>query len=203
MRNERVLEMTVIAMFIGLIVVMATIPYIGFLITGTGFDITTVHVPVIIGTLYGGLRFGQSQKHAGLKYGLIFGFTFGLFSLIMAFMLGAVLFQNPFVAIVPRVLFGATIWYIFKGLQMLTSNKYVYVPLTFLFATLAHTIITISAIILSAGFYREMLGDFANILIAVMPVNGVIEIALAVVIGGGVLVRLMASDAMQAPTDET
>ncbi len=202
MQKERVQEMTFLAMFIAIIVTMALIPNIGFLVWIPGFGGTTLHIPVIIGTLYGGIRFGRGTLHGGLKYGIIFGLVFGVFSMIVAFQFGVVVFQNPFVAIVPRVIFGALIWYIFMGMKRLFDNNIVYVSLTFLLATLAHTIIVISAVILSAGFYREMVGDFANVLIGVMPLNGTIEITLAVLIGGGVTIRLLASEYFNPPSTE-
>ncbi len=202
MQNERVQEMTFFAMFIALIATMAMIPNIGFLVWIPGFAGTTLHIPVIIAVLYGGTRFGKGTRHGGLKYGIVFGLVFGIFSMIVAFQFGVVMFQNPFVAIVPRILFGAATWYIYQGMKHLFNERVVYVPLTFLLATLAHTVIVIGAVILSAGFYREMIGDFANVLIGVMPINGSIEIALAVLVGGGVTVRLLASEFFNPPATE-
>ncbi len=193
MRDKRTKEMTTMAMFIAIIVVMALIPYVGFFQYG-GIAFTTLHIPVIIGTLYGGWKFG-----AGL------GFTFGLFSMIIAFMRpdpSNVIFQNPVVAIAPRLIFGLATWYMYVGLKRVISDIRLSTALTFLLATLVHTVITISFVVLFLGFYREFIGEFIGIILAVMPINGTIEIVSAIVIGTPIVLRLRASDMFRLHEEE-
>ncbi len=192
MRNTKVSEMTVMAMFVAIIVVMALIPQVGFFQYG-GIAFTLLHIPVIIGTIYGGPKFGLSL-----------GFAFGLFSMIVAFMLpdpANVIFQNPVVAIAPRMIFGLVTWYIFVGLKRLSDFR-LRVALTFLLGTLVHTVVTLSFVILFLGFFREFIGEFINLIIIVFPLNGTIEIVTAVLVGTPVIMALWRSAAFHPPHDE-
>ncbi len=192
MRNTKVNEMTVMAMFVAIIVVMALIPYVGFFQYG-GIAFTLLHIPVIIGTIYGGLKFGVSL-----------GFAFGLFSMIIAFMRpdpGNIIFQNPLLAIPPRVIFGLVTWYIFVGLRRLPDFR-IRVALTFLLGTLVHTVVTLSFLILLEGFFREFIGEFIRIIMVVFPLNGTIEIVAAVLVGTPVIMALWRSEAFHPPHGE-
>ena len=60
---------------------------------------TTLHVPVIIGGIL-----------EGPIVGLTLGLIFGIFSWLQAGVLGVVMFQDPLVAILPRLFIGVTAW---------------------------------------------------------------------------------------------
>ena len=60
---------------------------------------TTLHVPVIIGAVL-----------EGPIVGLVLGLIFGVFSWFQAGVLGVVMFQDPLVAILPRLFIGVTAW---------------------------------------------------------------------------------------------
>lgn len=199
MRDKRVSEMTSIAMFVAIIVVMGLIPYVGFIpIFGT--TVTTLHIPVIIGAIYGGKKFG------GPKFGLVLGTMFGLVSFARAFIpffpLDA-LFQNPIVAIIPRAIFGVVSWYLYVGLTKLISNDKISTPLTFLLATLAHTVVVLGTVILVLGFYVEFFGVLAEYLVVIIPVNGSFEIAIAVLLGAPIMIRLSSYIEMNTVENDT
>lgn len=184
MRNRKTLEMTTLAMFIAIIVVMALIPQVGFFQYG-GVAITTLHVPVIIGAIYG-----------GRKFGLTLGAAFGVFSLIIAYVRPGpvdVVFQNPVISILPRALFGLAAAYIFIGLNKFIKNLPVAVGLTFALATFTHTVFTLSALILFQESIEEFLGPLFTFIAGVMALNGPIEIAIAILIGTPIVVRLKQS----------
>lgn len=86
----------------------AIITLLGYLGTaGPGFipvptpaqHATTLHVPVIIGAIL-----------EGPIVGLVLGLIFGIFSWLQAGILGVVMFQDPLVAILPRLFIGITAW---------------------------------------------------------------------------------------------
>ena len=52
MTEKKTIEMTMMAMFIAIIVAMSMIPFIGYIQIGP-VAIVTIHIPVIIGTIYG------------------------------------------------------------------------------------------------------------------------------------------------------
>jgi uncharacterized membrane protein len=99
MRNKKVYQMVLLAMFIALMTIMTFIPQIGFIQITPIIAFTLLHIPVLVGAyLY------------GWKYGLILGFAFGLLSWLRA-MLSPVTFLDPFfvnplISVFPRVAFG-------------------------------------------------------------------------------------------------
>lgn len=98
MQNRKsILTISVSAIFLALIIVFSYIPNLGYITLGP-ISFTTIHIIVLIGAMIFG-------KWLGLVYGTFFGF----FSLIISFQYpGTVnyLFINPFVSILPRILFG-------------------------------------------------------------------------------------------------
>jgi uncharacterized membrane protein len=67
---------------------------------------TTLHVPVIIGAVL-----------EGPVVGLVLGLIFGLFSWLQAGVLGVVMFQDPLVAVLPRLFIGITAWAAYAGFR--------------------------------------------------------------------------------------
>ncbi len=203
MRNERVKEMTLIAMFTAIVAVMSFVPFLGFITVG-GVAITLIHIPVLIGAIFGGKRTG-----------IFLATAFGVFSMIRAFMtpeLFNVFFQNPLVAILPRFLFGVSIWYIYTFVfKMLKATligaeaeetegkkrvtELTAIGVTFALSSFAHTVITLTALYIFAfnsAIYLEWFGD-ANVLRFVWVIllsNGFIEVGLAVIIGAPIAWRL-------------
>ncbi len=72
---------------------------------------TTLHVPVIIGAIL-----------EGPIVGLALGLLFGIFSWLQAGMLGVVMFQDPLVAILPRLFIGIIAWAAYVGFKR--TGKY-------------------------------------------------------------------------------
>jgi uncharacterized membrane protein len=72
---------------------------------------TTLHVPVIIGGIL-----------EGPVVGLALGLIFGIFSWLQAGILGVVMFQDPLVAILPRLFIGVTAWAAYVGFKR--TGKY-------------------------------------------------------------------------------
>lgn len=72
---------------------------------------TTLHVPVIIGGIL-----------EGPIVGLTLGLIFGIFSWLQAGVLGVVMFQDPLVAILPRLFIGITAWAAYVGFRR--AGKY-------------------------------------------------------------------------------
>lgn len=188
MRDKRTLEMNLIALFIAIIVAMAFIPQVGFIAYG-GVAITTLHIPVIIGAI-----------HGGRKFGAILGLAFGVFSLIVAYTMprgpGDFIFQNPVIAIVPRLMFGVAAYYIFIGFRRLISHKTAAIALTFIFATLAHSVFTLSFMVLFADQIETTFGQLYQFLLGIVSINGALETIGAALIGTPIVTRLLASNSL-------
>ncbi len=97
MRNKKIREMALYAMFIAILAILS-FTSLGYISIG-GVAITTVHLIVLI-----------SAFVLGIKGGLIMGLCFGIFSLARAYAAPTspfdFAFQNVLVAVLPRLLFG-------------------------------------------------------------------------------------------------
>ena len=113
MRNNKTFNLTLIAIFTALIVLQTYVPNLGYIvIIPTLPAISTIVLTVTIG---GALL--------GPKSGAVLGLIWGSLSLLSAYtratdMVTLLLFRNPVIAIVPRVLVG-----VFAGLVVLAFKK--------------------------------------------------------------------------------
>ncbi len=196
MRDKKVLEMTSMAMFIALIAVMALVPYLGF-IQVFAISATIIHTPVIIGTLFG-----------GRKVGLGLGLAFGLSSWIVAMMRAStpfdLMFLNPILSVVPRIIFGLSIWYIFVLVNRLVKNKTASIALTFVLSTLLHTVLVMGTALVLSPFYEEVLGEaLFQFIITTLPAIALLEIVFATLVGTPIVMRLMQADLFNEQRQET
>ena len=94
---KKSINLVLTAVFAAIILMLTLIPNLGFIRIGI-VAITILHIPVLIAVFI--LPF---------FYSLFIGFTFGIASLVAAFMYGTtpldIAFQNPVVSVLPRILF--------------------------------------------------------------------------------------------------
>ena len=186
MRNEQIKKIAFTGIIIALIIVMS-FTMLGFITISSGASITLVHIPVLIGAIV-----------LGKKYGAVLGLIFGLCSLILAFMNVSTNapFTNPIVSILPRVLFGFMISPIYNLIKKLIKNDIISTVLSLCLCTLIHTIIVLVPmyIVWRTGFYfgvadyTAAFGDgtgtnLFTIIFGILLANGLIEIALAGLVG--------------------
>ncbi len=112
-------QLTISAVFCAIIIMMGYFPNVGYItIPFTPISTTIIFIPVIIGTLL-----------VDKKYSFIFGLTFGLMSIYVAFTRPVSIFdyffQNPLVSVVPRVIFSIIVWPIFQftSKYFISKNK--------------------------------------------------------------------------------
>jgi uncharacterized membrane protein len=108
--RSKAYRISIIGLLTALIIVQSFVPMVGYISLGT-VSITTIHLTVIIGAI----MLGTS---GGVELGLIWGIT----SLIVAFTtpadpLSLLLFRNPIIAIVPRVMTGLVAGLIFNQIR--------------------------------------------------------------------------------------
>lgn len=116
--DKKVMDMSLAGIFTAIIIAMSVVPFLGYIPLGF-MNATIIHVPVIIGALL-----------MGPKYGAYLGFVFGMTSLIKATLtpgLTSFVF-SPFVtiggysgnlwsvviALVPRILIGVVAYYVYQ-----------------------------------------------------------------------------------------
>lgn len=154
MKNFNTKDIAFIGVFTALITMFAQIPYIGFIplpwtYLGFGFEVTVIHVIVIAGTVL----YYAAHKNVGkaIIVGTILSTVFGVNSLIAAFTghTGkgpSPIFQNPFISVAPRIIFGLSIIPVLVMFKKLIKNNIVVYGLTAVVTTFIHTIVVLSVI---------------------------------------------------------
>lgn len=207
-KRDKTRQMTILAMFVAIIVVMGMVPFLGF-IPVLGLSIQIITIPVIIGAVI-----------LGRKAGVILATVFGVVSLIRGAMSGGFdfLFVLPWISILPRVIFGLIIYDVFRFFKkLLPEKRIIALALGFLSVTLIHTFLVLP--MLATGFpivfespsiydgifrgdagqatvdFLEANQSFNNIvkwMFGVLITNGVGEAILGMLIGSVVTDRLIA-----------
>ena len=101
MKRQRTFQMVLSAMFIAMIILQSFVPFLGN-IPIVALNITIIHITVIVGGIV-----------LGPRAGFLFGFTWGVCSLILAYtsanILSFMIFTNPLISILPRLLMGGLV----------------------------------------------------------------------------------------------
>ncbi len=114
MKKNNIQDLTLTAVFTAIILVMIFVPQLGFITLTPLVSITIVHIPVLIGVFL-----------LPKRYAILLGLFFGIGSWIRAFTpMGPldVLFQYPWISVLPRILFAVAAVYIFQGLKALEGK---------------------------------------------------------------------------------
>jgi uncharacterized membrane protein len=167
----------------GALVVVLGITRLGFISLSPAVSLTIMHIPVLLAVMF-----------AGFGGGLSVGAVFGIFSLIQAAMspTGALdpLFKNPLISVLPRMLFAAAAWLIWRGLRKISVlPESVAAAITGFISTLLHTCLVIGSLYLvyTADVSSAMgnIGYLAGL--AVLLPNALIEAAVAAVVCAAVI----------------
>jgi len=176
MQNRaRLIQITTLGILIALVILMTFIPNIGYIQTGL-FSITTIHIPVIIGA-----------SLLGPIGGLVMGATWGLTSYFYALTLGtieAMIFLNPMVSIVPRILVGLIVSYATIVLErMIKTNNILRYTVIAIIGTLSNTVLVLSAIFIFASSGLVSFNQaVSTILTIVISLNGLLELIAAAIL---------------------
>lgn len=169
---------------ISMIFVMAWFPQIGYIQIFPSVGITIIHIPVLIGAM------------VYKKSGLVLGTAFGISSLMIAFIRPVTpidfLFQNPLVSVLPRMIFGFSIYYIHTFFERLELKSSLTMLLSLTVSTLWHSVLVLGMIYL---FGMELLGGSTaalQILGTILLTNATIEAIVAASVGTIVARRLHA-----------
>ncbi len=212
MHNHKTLGLVQLALLTALVVLLAFVPYIGYIrIPVLAIQATTVHIPVIVGSILLGPK-------AGGFLGLVFGLTSlinnttqpGLTSFCFSpfIEMGEGLGGSPLalvVCFVPRILCGVVPWYVHKGVRQLLK-KDSHSKLGFLLAGVAgsmtNTILVMTMIYLFFGqayaAARSMAAEAVlGVIASVIAINGVIEALVAALIATAVCMTIVRSNVLK------
>jgi len=189
-RNQQIADLILAALIAVITIIMIFVPNMGFIVIGP-VAITTVHIPVLVGAVI-----------LGRKYGTILGAIFGIGSMIQAFLLLTTHapFTNPLVSVVPRILFGLLTAVIYSVLHRAIKNKYVAIPITMGLGTLIHSILVLPIlyVVIKSNFYffpdESIFAINQNIfsfIYGIFVANSVLEIVLGIIVGTAVTIPLL------------
>ena len=179
-RNLNLAQMGVMS---ALIIAMTFVPYLGYISYG-GLSITLIHIPVIIGACV-----------MGVKGGAVLGTVWGASCIIKALLappspLEGIIFKNPVVALIPRIIAGAAAGLIFTLVAKKDKKKHIASALGALGGCLCNTVLVMGSIYLlygekygaELGIASVNFGGLTNYILAAFGVNAIIEIVVAIVI---------------------
>ena len=159
---------------------------IGFIKIAPNLEATIIHIPVLIG----GALLGRRQ-------GLYLGIAFGVISNIAAFIYFSPLFVYPWVAVLPRLIFGLIIYDVTRFFVKITKNKIVGVGISFMLLTLIHTLMVLTmmftsySMVLGTGNWAQDFIPYLTLLVVVnVPIASTIEMVAAAVVGAVIAVRI-------------
>jgi len=191
--NRQTKNLTLMAMFIAIEILMCAVPFLGYIPIGP-LRATLLHVPVIIA----GIVLGRKQ---GAFVGAVFGITsivmntisptvtsFAFSPLISGNLLSAV------IALVPRILIGFVAGVVYDLLRHKTDT--LAMALGSFFGAMTNTILVLGGIYLFFGKpYAEALGKSASELLpyflGIISTNSLLEAVVGVIIGTAVSKALL------------
>lgn len=151
MKNTK--RIAYLGVLIAVIVVLAAVPQIGF-IQIPPLSLTIVHIPVIIGAI-------ALKGNAGI----ILSLAFGIASWVVASTRGAatdLLFMNPLVSVVPRVLFGIVLTGLVTAMGKVSIRDTFKNSIIALVGSLVHSLIVLFALMVSIGLTSNNLFSLDN-----------------------------------------
>jgi uncharacterized membrane protein len=184
--EKRVLDLSLAGIITAIIIMMSVVPFLGYIPLGF-MNATIIHVPVIIGALL-----------LGPKYGAWFGFVFGMTSLIKATLTPTVtsFVFSPFVtiggysgnmwsvviAIVPRVLIGVVAYYVYEFIMKIAhkikGSQTVALWVAGIAGSMTNTLLVMNGIYL---FFGESYAAASN-----KMVERIYDVILGIIIGFGI-----------------
>lgn len=185
MAKRSTFEFVLFTLFISIILLQSFIPFLGN-IPLVILDITIIHITVIVGGIVMGPKAG-----AGL------GLAWGICSMIRAFTTGSAIsklvFTNPLIAIVPRVLVGFIAALVYLGLARNNKTSKLALMTSGVIGSLLNTILVLGLIYLLVGpSYAQGVGssitELPKFLMTIILTNGIPE-----AIAAGIIVPVIAS----------
>ncbi|MGY3724805.1 Uncharacterized membrane protein [Granulicatella balaenopterae] len=185
MAKRSTFEFVLFTLFVSIILLQSFIPFLGN-IPLVILDITIIHITVIVGGIV-----------MGPKYGAGLGLAWGTCSMIRAFTTGSAIsklvFTNPIIAIVPRVLVGFIAAYVYLVIARKNKASKIAMAISGVIGSLVNTILVLGLIYLLIGpAYAEGMGTSINalpkFLMTIIVTNGIPE-----AIASGIIVPVIAS----------
>ena len=206
-KKYNVRTMVLFAMFVAIIGILSVTP-LGMIPIGV-INATTIHIPVIVGAII-----------LGPKFGAALGGVFGLISFLKATMapnvssfafsplvpvpgLGRGSLWALVIAFVPRILVGIVAYYVYALIKKISKNEMVSMGVGAFMGSVTNTVLVMGLIGLVFGdAYSQAAGKaFSLILRSTVLVNGIPEALVATVISVAVCKAVKAYMKKKGPAD--
>lgn len=177
MKKNKTFNIVILGMLSAIIIIQTTVPFLGYIPIGP-LSLTIIPVTVIIAAIV-----------LGPKEGAIVGGIWGVITFIRAFVaptsiIAPIVFTNPLISVLPRILIGVVAAYVFHRMLSGKFNETIRMSVAGVLGSLTNTILVLGLIFL---FYREPYANFLSIdleqllpaLLTIMATNGITEAVLS------------------------
>ena len=178
MKRQGTFQMVLSAMFIAMIILQSFVPFLGNLPLVV-LDITIIHITVIVGGIV-----------LGPQAGFLLGFTWGFCSFLRAYtsanVLSFMIFTNPLISILPRLVMGGLVALFYHKATKLIAYDRLRMAVAGFLGSIMNTVLVLSSIYLLMGNqYAELTGktvaELPLFLMGVVMTNGIAEALAATV----------------------
>ena len=178
MKRQRTFQMVLSAMFIAMIILQSFVPFLGN-IPIVVLDITIIHITVIVGGVV-----------LGPQAGFLLGFTWGCCSFLRAYtsanVLSFMIFTNPLISILPRLVMGGLVALFYQKATKLIAYDRLRMAVAGFLGSILNTVLVLGSIYLLMGSqYAELKGktvaELPLFLMGVVMTNGIAEALAATV----------------------
>ena len=191
-QSTKTITMVQLALLTAIMVVMAMIPFLGYIPITPTIRATTIHIPVIIGAIL-----------MGPKAGAFLGFVFGLTSLVTNTINGGITafvftpfyqlgdthgnFWSLVICFVPRILIGVVAGLLFQWIHKWDRTKVLACVISGIAGSMVNTILVMFGIYIFFGQQYAAAKEIAfdtllTVIGGVIALNGVIEAVVAALI---------------------
>ncbi|MCM3163208.1 ECF transporter S component [Metabacillus litoralis] len=172
-KKNNTFRLVLLGMLTAIIIIQTSIPFLGYIPIGP-LSLTIIQVTVIIAAIV-----------LGTKEGAIIGGIWGMITFIRAFVaptsvIAPIVFTNPLVSVLPRILIGVVAAYVFHKMLSRKLNETVRMSIAGVLGSLTNTVLVLGLIYL---FYREPYANFLELdmeqllpaLMTIVATNGITE----------------------------
>ncbi|UGB33227.1 ECF transporter S component [Metabacillus sp. B2-18] len=176
-KNNKTFRMVILGMLSAIIIIQTSIPFLGYIPIGP-LSLTIIQVTVIIAAII-----------LGTKEAAIVGGIWGMITFIRAFVaptsvIAPIVFTNPLVSVLPRILIGVVAGYVFHRMLSEKLNETVRMSVAGVLGSLTNTFLVLGFIYL---LYREPYANFLKLdmeqllpaLMTIVATNGITEAILS------------------------
>lgn len=189
LKNQKIRKLIILAFFLAIIILQNLIPFLGYIPLGP-LNLTLIHVTVITAALV-----------LGPLDGAIVGGIWGIITFIRAFVwptspLATIVFVNPLIAILPRIMIGLISGWAFAFLKKVHCKPLLAMMISAVLGSLTNTILVLGQIYLfyhdkSQILYQIDTAKLLPYLLSVIATNGIPEAIAAAIIAPAISFALL------------